>query len=385
MSMNCLDQESEQSQLNGGLLRAVSNAFEQGLDEYINEYTLMRKCILEAKRKHIESARKYLEHGADINCVDNYDRTPLEIAVSSKYTEMVRVLLECGADVKHVDLHGDTALLFAAQTADSEIVRMILGYGADVNHANNDSDTALMIAAQEGYVDIVRVLLSHHAQVNFFNNSGESAWTIALKNNHPDIADLFEKYATQAVFGLVQRAGQNGTLENLPANVNLPAEIVALVAHYAMAAGTMQSNINAQDVGGNTALHYAALHDNRYGIRSLLSDGADINMRNNDGNTPLHVAIQYGHAGIVQALLDAHADHAIKNHRKQTPLDRAYEHRNDAVMDVLSREIIIPGILRDQELFQQLQARHRNVPDIGMPEEIIARIVGFLPNPNSNS
>jgi hypothetical protein len=51
---------------------------------------------------------------------------------------------------------------------------------------------------------------------------------------------------------------------------------------------------------------------------------------------------------------------------------------------IRGRERIIPGILRDQGLFQQLRAQGRNVPDIGMPEEIIARIVHFLPNPNSN-
>ncbi len=116
----------------------------------------------------------------------------------------------------------------------------------------------------------------------------------------------------------------------------------------------------------------------------LRAHDADINAQNAQGNTPLHLALQYGHVDIVQTLLNAHADYTVRNTRNQTPLDVAHERGDTAVLDVLSREIIIPDILRDDRLFQQLQAQGRNVPAIGMPEEIIARIVGFLPNPNSN-
>ncbi len=74
MSMHFLDQESEQMQLNGGLLRTVSNGVVPGLDN--DEDPLIRSYVLKTRREHVEVARRYLESGADINCVDNYDHTP---------------------------------------------------------------------------------------------------------------------------------------------------------------------------------------------------------------------------------------------------------------------------------------------------------------------
>jgi ankyrin repeat protein len=108
-------------------------------------------------------------------------------------------------------------------------------------------------------------------------------------------------------------------------------------------------------------------------------------VRNNAGNTPLHVAMRHNNVDMVQALLVAHADHTIHNTRNQTPFDVACEYGHTAIIDMLSRERIIPDILHDQELFQHLHAQGRNVPAIGMPEAIIARIAHFLPNPNPNS
>ncbi len=74
-----------------------------------------------------------------------------------------------------------------------------------------------------------------------------------------------------------------------------------------MAAGNAQSNINAQHADGNTALHYAVLHSNTHGVRTLLIDSADINAVNNDGHTAPQLAIQQNHADIAQILLGAQA------------------------------------------------------------------------------
>ncbi|PIO57250.1 ankyrin repeat protein, partial [Teladorsagia circumcincta] len=46
--------------------------------------------------------------------------------------------------------------------------------------------------------------------------------------------------------------------------------------------------VNAQNKGGATALHFAALNGNAYLVELLLSHpGIDINLRNRDGNRPV--------------------------------------------------------------------------------------------------
>jgi len=49
-------------------------------------------------------------------------------------------------------------------------------------------------------------------------------------------------------------------------------------------------DVNAQDAGGNTALHYATVNGQNALVESLLSKGANVNMTNLQGVTPAHSA-----------------------------------------------------------------------------------------------
>ena len=67
-------------------------------------------------------------------------------------------------------------------------------------------------------------------------------------------------------------------------------------------------DINARQVDGMIALHWAAYHDNTKLGRELLKRGADHSDKNRYGITPLYLASQNGNGEFVQALVDAGAD-----------------------------------------------------------------------------
>jgi len=46
-------------------------------------------------------------------------------------------------------------------------------------------------------------------------------------------------------------------------------------------------NVNQQDILGNTALHYAVMTKNKFYIKQLLSNQADVHIKNNEGKSPL--------------------------------------------------------------------------------------------------
>ena len=68
------------------------------------------------------------------------------------------------------------------------------------------------------------------------------------------------------------------------------------------------AEVNAAQVDGMTALHWASLHDQLGMARLLVATGADANAANRYGVTPLALACTNGNGDLVELLLDAGAD-----------------------------------------------------------------------------
>jgi len=69
-----------------------------------------------------------------------------------------------------------------------------------------------------------------------------------------------------------------------------------------------KADLNATQVDGTTALHWAAHHDDLAIAKALLAAGANASATNNYGVPPLSLACVNGSEGIILALLDAAAD-----------------------------------------------------------------------------
>lgn len=67
-------------------------------------------------------------------------------------------------------------------------------------------------------------------------------------------------------------------------------------------------DVNAPDVDGTTALHWAAERDNVDAVTLLVRAGADVKIANRYGVTPLFVACTNGSAALIDTLLQAGAD-----------------------------------------------------------------------------
>jgi ankyrin repeat protein len=69
-----------------------------------------------------------------------------------------------------------------------------------------------------------------------------------------------------------------------------------------------KADVNATQVDGTTALHWAAYHEDAETVALLVGAGANVNAANRYGVPPLVVACINGNAAIVKLLLDAGAD-----------------------------------------------------------------------------
>src|SRR3954464_11991610 len=68
-----------------------------------------------------------------------------------------------------------------------------------------------------------------------------------------------------------------------------------------------KADVNAAQVDGATALHWAVYRDDAEAARLLLKAGAKVDAQNREGITPLYMAAVYGHAAMIDMFLKAGA------------------------------------------------------------------------------
>lgn len=82
-----------------------------------------------------------------------------------------------------------------------------------------------------------------------------------------------------------------------------------------------ESQINGQDIHGNTALHIATIKGNRSIIELLVKKGADTNVRNVLNWTPTHEAISFGDFEIVKIMAEVELERALRHCKEQQWLE----------------------------------------------------------------
>jgi ankyrin repeat protein len=97
-----------------------------------------------------------------------------------------------------------------------------------------------------------------------------------------------------------------------------------------------RADVNAADVEGMTALHWAAHWDDLETVKLLLRAGAKAKVGNRYGVTPLHEACTVGDVPMIQALLDAGADPNAVFGEGETPLMTAARTGNAAAVRMLA-------------------------------------------------
>jgi len=94
-------------------------------------------------------------------------------------------------------------------------------------------------------------------------------------------------------------------------------------------------DVNAPQVDGATALHWAIYHDDLATTDLLLKAGADVKAANREGATPLMMASLYGNAAIIERLLKAGADAKERGPNGETTVMLAARNGNPSAIKVL--------------------------------------------------
>lgn len=281
------------------------------------------------------------------------DKTPLIIAVGNSYLETAKKLIENGANVNKYDSEGWSALTYAVNNGDIEIAKILLENNAIIKYELLYAINSPII---ESRIDMMKLLIENKADINYTDTNGLNPLNIAVQNGDiqltkflminkananifmPDGSGLIEYAITQNNMDLLQVLVENGADINYAGISSLTPLMVASKLGLDNVVRILLSrkiDINALDINGNTALHTAARNSQLSVIRLLLDKNPNLDIQNNDGNTALHTAVISGNIDIVGEIVLRGANTRIRNNEGMFPMDIARANNSAGIFEVL--------------------------------------------------
>ena len=226
--------------------------------------------VFAAREGDLESARKLIAAGADVNQTTEYGWTPLLTAVNNRNYQVAKLLIEHGADVNLANKGGWTPLYLATDNRNIE--------GGDYPVPKPDMD----------HLELIQLLLEKGADPN---------------------ARVKDNTLTRTIFTM-QWFYENGATAFIRAAQSSDTELMSLLLKY----GADPKAVTGQGDNALTAAAGIGWVDgvtyerspkaNLEAVRMLLDLGLDPNSANQEGRTPLMGAALKGRTDVIQLLVD---------------------------------------------------------------------------------
>jgi ankyrin repeat protein len=265
-----------------------------------------------------EIAELIIESGVSIDVSDGAGETPLHKASDRGHLELVKLLIAHDAQVDAKAKDGSTPLYLAASSQHRDVAQLLLDYGAAM-----ESDIAVML----GDLELVKYYLEQKVDANSKlskgSNKGDS-WlitAIGYKYKNAELVKLLLNYGAK-----VNEKTGNFKLS--------PLHRVAIVGYKANFTSCRDigellivhgADVNAEDIHGNTPLHWAARFGHQDIVELMLDHNANANALNLSGSSALFDAAECHHQGIVEYLLSHGAEINLRDDSGWTPLLRALQ------------------------------------------------------------
>ena len=311
------------------------------------------QLVTAMRGRDVATVRSLLAEGFAPNAQDAETASALHWAAHWNDLNAVKLLLEAGADPNLPNRFGVTPLHEAAIVNNGEMIELMLAAGGDPNADFGEGETVLMSASRSGNAQAVRALLQHGGDPNAAEGwHGQTALMWAALENHPEVVKLLIEHGAE-----VDRAS---------------------TAHDWIEISYSEGNVpKKRDIGGLTALQFAARNGSLEAVEALLAAGADASAEEPMYNlTALQLAIVNGHYTLAKRLID----HGVGV--DDGSLYLAVDTRNLGYFAQRPNPPERDGEVSNLDVIEALLARGAN-PDLpytkGIPERTVA---GTIPVPD---
>ena len=248
---------------------------------------------------------------------------PLAPASLEDFRSILEMFLAKGLDVNTVDKYGQTLLQVvvteAPPTHETALTQHLLDIGIDPYQAVHEAWDAFLLAAIHNRLDALRVLITNAPRVHTSPNH----W-LSISQTFLDKTPLINEALLALISSSLSRAQ---LLESPAGDSSTPLQKAVKLKNTAFAAALLMhgANMNVTDQYGWTLLHTAAYNNESSTVTLLLDRGADPNAKTAQwahqhgrpsglyvaskwAGTALHVAAMVGAPAVVSLLLKHGAD-----------------------------------------------------------------------------
>jgi hypothetical protein len=152
--------------------------------------------LIEALRKErFDDARELILKGKGINKVNEYDQTPLLLALEAGQFDLARRLIEAGVKVNIKSKMYKTPLLVAVQAGNLEMVKLLLSRGASADSPSDEMPPVFHALAKKQY-EIARALIESPCDLNRSYTDGQARFTVGdmtVLARRPDLTELVRR------------------------------------------------------------------------------------------------------------------------------------------------------------------------------------------------
>ena len=252
--------------------------------------------------------------------------TPLLFAARHGDVDSARRLLNAGADVDETGADGNSALVLASMSGHPRLAEFLLARGANPN-AGGAGYTALHAAVLRADRSLARMLLARGADPNarLTRSTPVPRWTyefvFTLREKGATPFLLAAKYLEPELARLIAAAGANP----LARTDDGTTALMAAVGHGLSRSTTRRSRLIAPELviaqGSDEELVLET-------VKAAVDAGADATMRETirAGETALHAAARYGFTSVVDYLVGLGADLDWETEDGTTPRDLLEQH-----------------------------------------------------------
>lgn len=144
-----------------------------------------------AANGNLEAMSALYNSGGDLNIKDKDQLSVLHCAASHGYHEMIEFCIEkvSKAMIDESDRAGHTALFYAVSFGHYESAKILLEHGANPNHQDQRLRTAAHSAASRGQMRMLKLLRQYNASFDIQNYRGDSPFHEAVQSGSKDVVE----------------------------------------------------------------------------------------------------------------------------------------------------------------------------------------------------